>query len=144
MRDLQRNPMSRGRPAARRGVAAVELAILLPFLAFIFVIAVDWSRIFYYSVTVSNCARNGALYAVDPYSTTKQPYTSVSQAALADAQNLSPPPLVATVSGVDGMGSYTDCTVTYTFSTISNFPGVKKSTTITRTVRVYTVPKTPN
>jgi Flp pilus assembly protein TadG len=125
-------------------VAAVELAILLPFLAFMFVIAVDWSRIFYYSITVTNCARNGALYAVDPYSTTKQPYTSVSQAALADAQNLSPQPIVATATGSDGLGSYTDCTVSYTFNTISNFPGVNSSTTITRTVRVYTVPLVPN
>jgi len=128
----------------RRGVAAVELAILLPFLAFLFVIAVDWSRIFYYSVTVSNCARNGALYAVDPYSTTKQPYANMTAAALADAQNLSPQPVVASANGVDGMGSYVDCTVTYDFTTISNFPGVKKNTTITRTVRVYTVPKVPN
>ena len=50
----------------RHAAAAAELAILLPFLAFAFVIAVDWSRIFYYSVIVTNCARNGALYASDP------------------------------------------------------------------------------
>ena len=40
----------------RKGAQVVELAFLLPFLAFMFVIAVDWARIFYYSITVTNCA----------------------------------------------------------------------------------------
>src|SRR5438477_7483392 len=106
MRDARRN-LVRSR---RRGVAAVELAVLLPFLAFLFVIAVDWSRIFYYSLTVSNCARNGALYAADPYSTTIRPYSSIDAAALADAPNLSPTPTVTSASGADGYGTYVECT----------------------------------
>ena len=40
----------------------MELAVLLPFLLFIFVAAVDFGRIFYYEVAVTNCARSGALY----------------------------------------------------------------------------------
>jgi TadE-like protein len=32
----------------------------------IFMGAVDYSRVFYVSVTVANCARNGALYASNP------------------------------------------------------------------------------
>src|SRR5262245_60919599 len=137
MRYFRRSPK-------RSGVAAVELAILLPFLAFLFVIAVDWSRIFYYSITVSNCARNGAIWASDPTNPTKRPYTNISDAALADAPNLSPAPLVSVATGNDGLANYTDCTVTYTFTTVSNFPGVNRNTTITRTVRVYTVPQIPN
>jgi Flp pilus assembly protein TadG len=132
------------RSARRRGAAAVELAVLAPFLAFLFVIAIDWSRIFYYSLTVNNCARNGALYAADPYSTTMQPYSSITQAALADAPNLSPQPTVTSSSGSDASGNYVECTVTYPFSTVSNFPGISRSTPVVRTVRVYTVPKVPN
>jgi hypothetical protein len=47
----------------RRGAATVELAVLLPFLAFMFVIGVDWSRIFFTSMTIQNAARNAAYYA---------------------------------------------------------------------------------
>src|SRR4051794_34883503 len=77
------------RRAVRRGVAAVELALLLPFLAFLFVLAVDWSRVFYYSLVVENCARNGAIFSSDPYALVQSPYTTVQDAALADAPNLS-------------------------------------------------------
>ncbi len=48
---------------SRSGAAAVELAILLPFLCFLFVIAVDFARVFYFTLTLQNCARNGAYYA---------------------------------------------------------------------------------
>ena len=70
----------RKNPGARRGAAAVELALVLPFLAFLFVIAVDWSRIFYFTVIVTSCARNGALYASDPPNQPRSPYASVSEA----------------------------------------------------------------
>jgi len=129
----------------RRAVAAVELAVLLPFLAFIFVVAVDWCRIFYFTVTVDNCARNGALHAFDSYALAKSPYTSMSAAALADASNLKPSPTVATATGVDANGQqYVECTVTYTYETITNFPGVPRDTVITRTVRLYRAPQVPN
>jgi hypothetical protein len=117
----------------------------LPFLAFIFVVAVDWCRIFYFTVTVDNCARNGALYAFDDYAQAKSPYTSMTAAALADASNLTPPPTVATAMGVDANGQrYVECTVTYTYETITNFPGVPRDTVITRTVRLYRAPQVPN
>jgi Flp pilus assembly protein TadG len=128
----------------RDGVAAVELAVLLPFLAYIFAISVDWTRVIYFTVTVNNCARNGALYAADPYSTTISPYATMTQAALADASNLSPQPTVTSASGIDANGyAYVDCTVSYDFHTITNFPGVPSSTPVVRTVRVYTLPQIP-
>ena len=46
----------------RRGAATVELAVLLPFLAFFFVIGVDWARIFFVTMTIENAARNAAYY----------------------------------------------------------------------------------
>jgi Flp pilus assembly protein TadG len=128
----------------RKGVAALELAVLLPFLAFLFVIAVDWSRLFYCSLTVENCARNGAMYLSDPYNTTLSPYPTLTAAALADASNITPQPTVSSASGSDGGGSYVDCTVSYTFQTVTNFPGVPSSNPIVRTVRVYTAPRAPN
>ena len=135
--------MSPARPA-RRGVAATELAVLLPFLAFLFVIGVDWSRVFYYCVTVDNCARNGAVYASDPYSKVKSPYSDITAAALADAPNLNPAPTVTSSSGVDDSGyNYVDCTVSWQFQTVTNFPGVPNQTNLVRTVRVYPAPSLP-
>jgi Flp pilus assembly protein TadG len=135
----------------RTGVAAVELAILLPLIALLFAIGVDWCRIFYHSITVENCARNGAIWAVDPYSQIRSQYLTITAAALADATNLTPQPTVESSSGtVDGK-PYVDCTVTYNFTTITNFASVStpffsvpKTTTIRRTVRVYQAPQVPN
>ena len=49
--------MATNKNERRSGVAATELAILLPLIALLFAIGVDWCRIFYHSVTVENCAR---------------------------------------------------------------------------------------
>jgi Flp pilus assembly protein TadG len=127
----------------RHGAATVELAILAPFLAFVFVIAVDWARIFYDSIVVTNCARNGALYLSDPYTLTLSPYNDVKQAALADAQNLSPSPNVTSANGTDSSGPYVEVTVSYQFQTITNFPGVPANTNIVRTVRMSVAPQFP-
>ena len=154
--------MRRQAHRGRDGVAAVELAVLLPFLAFMFVIAVDWGRIFYYSIAVANCARNGALYMSQQQSakTTTSPYTDsgyvnlyvnsknpVSDAALADAPDLTPTPTVTSTTGSDGYGPYVEVTVSYTFQTVANFSlggfGVPPSTDVTRTVRMYVPPESP-
>jgi len=124
-------------------VAAVELALLLPFLIFLFVIAVDWARVFYYSVTVTNCARNGAMWLSLTGTQGNSTYTNVTQAALADAPNVSPAPTVTTASGSDASGPYVACTVTYPFHTVSNLPGVPSTTNITRTVRMSVGPMVP-
>lgn len=125
----------------RRGLAAVELAVLLPFLMFVFVIAVDWARIAYYSQTLANCARQGAIYGSDPISAPEYPYASVQQAALADAVNLSPPPTVTVTNGTDGRGNPTvTVTVTWQFATLSNYPGIASPVNLSRsaTMRVAT------
>jgi hypothetical protein len=115
---------------------------LLPLLVVLFIIALDWGRVFYAGVVVDNCARNGAVWASDPYVATQSPYTSITDAALADAPNLNPQPTVSSQSGTDANGRvYTDCTVTYQFQTLTNFPGVPKNTVIVRTVRAYQAPQ---
>ena len=137
--------MRRKRDGKRRsGIATVELALLLPFLAFIFVAAVDYGRVFYYSITIENCARNGALYASDPIAAAQSSYASLSDAALSDAPNISPTPTVTSTSGTDASGrSYVDVTVTYTFTTLTSYPGIPSSTTISRTVRTDVAPTAP-
>jgi Flp pilus assembly protein TadG len=148
---------------ARRAAAAVEFAVLAPFLAFLFVIAVDWARVFYYSIAVRNCARNGALYLSQKQSakTTSAPYTDsgyvnlyvnsaspVTAAALADASNLTPTPSVTSTSGSDSYGPYVEVTVSYAFQTVTNFSVgkfvVPSSTNVTSTVRMYVPPESPN
>src|SRR5262245_33219195 len=118
----------------RRGAVAVETAVLLPLLGFIFVIGTDYARAFHFTMAVSNGARNGALYAgSDPVAAGNS--TGITTAALQDLTDVTPTPTVTTASGTDAAGNpYIDVTVTYQFTTITNFPGVQNET-ITRTVR---------
>jgi Flp pilus assembly protein TadG len=128
---------------SRRGVATVELAVLLPLLAFLFVIGTDFARIFYHYLTITNCARNGALYGSgSPTRATDS--AGIQATALADASNLSPTPVVTSQTGVGPDGHpYLDVTVTYPFKTISKFPGVPSNVGLTRTVRMRVAPTTP-
>lgn len=135
------------RRARRTGAAAVEMAVLLPVLVFLSVISVDFARIFYFSQTITNCARNGAMYQSDPYFRAESPYKSLDEAALADAGNLNDPnnqPTVTSTSGTDSSGiAYVEVTVSYQFRTITNFPGVPSLVTVQRTVRMSQAPLNP-
>jgi Flp pilus assembly protein TadG len=118
----------------------VELAVLLPFFCFIFVAAVDYARIFYFYILITNCARDGALYAsVDAGHSLDA--VGIQRAAVADAGNLSPAPNVSSATGTDGAGNaFVRVTVTYTFNTISGFPGIPSSTALARTVQMRVLP----
>src|SRR4051812_26621652 len=96
--------MRHGKHHKRRGAAAVELAVLLPFVVFVFVIAVDFARVFYFSQTIENCARNGAIYGSN-LTTATSPYANMQEAALADAANLDPPPAVTSSKANDENGN---------------------------------------
>ena len=125
----------------RKATAAVELALLLPFIMFLFVITVDYARILYYSQIVENCARQGALYAMDPKAPANNLYSSIQNAALADATDLSPQPTVTSTSGTDSAGNaYVAVTVTWTFQTIAKYPGVPSSATVSSTVQMRKAP----
>jgi hypothetical protein len=159
--------MMRARHSDRRSAAAtVELAALLPFLMFLCVIGTDWARLFYYTITVEACARNGAIYASDSDYASKSPYTSVQQASLAEASKLLDTTgltATTTTSGSTTTTTYTNgsgttvvsvstttsitdsagnkavmCTVSVPFKTITNFPGVPNSQTLTRSVQMRT------
>jgi Flp pilus assembly protein TadG len=130
----------------REGAAAVELAVLAPFLVFLMLIATDFARIFYTCVILDNCARNGAVYESDPYYRAECPYKSTAEAALADGVNLDKtnPATVTSGTGVDSMGKpYVEVTVKQKFKTVSKFPGIPNDVDLSRTVRMAPVPLNP-
>ncbi len=129
------------KPSRRPAAAAVELAILLPFLMFICVIATDWARLLHYTITVEACARNGALYAADPVMAAMSPYKSVSEAAMAEAPKLDATATVTTTLTTDSNGSAAVVVkVEVPFKTITDFPGVPSSQTLYRSVQMRVAP----
>jgi Flp pilus assembly protein TadG len=142
--------LARSRARRRRGTSAVEFAVVLPVLAFFFLLAIDFGRVFYQTVQVTSCARNGALWARDSVAQAYSPYSSVQAAAVAAAPNLSPTPQVTSSTGTDADGNgYVQVTVTYQFNTIANYvlPGqfaIPNTFNLSRTVQMSTAPTTPN
>jgi Flp pilus assembly protein TadG len=138
-----RYPIATLRAARRQGAAAVELALLLPFLAFILVVTIDFSRIYYAALILNNCAPNGALYACDnPTASTDT--AGIKTAALADAPNLNPAPTVSSTTGSNSEGSYVAVTVSYPFQTITNYPGILSTVNLVRKVRMRVSQTVPN
>lgn len=130
---------------ARAGAALIELVFALPVLTYILLAVFDFGRIFYYTTTVDNCARNGALYAADSAYGARSGFVDVTDAALRDAGNLNPRPTVTSISGTDDSGSrYVDVTVTFLFNTASRYPGLPSGVPVTRTCRMYVTQQTPD
>jgi Flp pilus assembly protein TadG len=140
---------------SRRAAAAAELALLLPVLTFLLVATIDLGRVFYAYTTITNCARNGALYACDPSTQSQSPYASVTAAAQADAGNLSPLPTVDAptysptyngtysttyVSSGANQSQYVKVTVHWAFTTTVTYPGIPRTTTLSRTVCMRLLP----
>ena len=57
--------LRQSRRDTRFGAAAVEFAVVLPFLMFTVVVAVDFARVYRHAQVVMSAARNGALYGCD-------------------------------------------------------------------------------
>jgi len=122
----------------------VELALLVPFLMFAAVIAVDFARVLYHAQVVTNCARNGAMFG--SFSPANAANTAgIKAAALMDAGDLSTTPDVTVKPDVskaepplyDSAGNpIVRVTVTYPFKTITNFPGVPSFMALARTVEM--------
>jgi len=140
------------RRESRGGIATVELAVLLPILCFLFVIAIDYARIFYYSLTLENAARNGAYYASNYPGI--YAYTTAADVVTADVSNLTPAPTVAIgySSVAEGpfdsptpiANGYVEVQVTWNFKSITKFPGVPTNTTLVRKCRMKVAPITPS
>jgi Flp pilus assembly protein TadG len=139
--------MSRSFPCAsrraRRGAATVEFALVLPFLCFAFIATVDFCRVFYCSVTVSNCARNGALYGSADVSHALDS-SGIQAATRLDASNLDVQQLGVSATTDSGSNpTYVSVTVTYPFTTITQYPGIPRQTNLSRTVRMSVLPAVP-
>ncbi len=115
---------------ARRGAAAVELAVLLPVLIFCTMIAIDFARVAYVQVTLQNCARNGALYEFYTKAGFALPagWTTLVTAASADGSTSGngsttiandPSFSVTATSPALSTNNYVTVTVTYTFKTVA-------------------------
>lgn len=154
------SPIADCRRSVPKGIAATELALVLPILVFLFAVAVDFSRIFFYTITLEYAARDGAYYASnnpglysydDPSLTQAQ---DITNAALGESTNVRPTPLVTVTYDTTSDGSFTSTssagakyvqvTVSYTFHTVMNFPGVPTSTPINRSVRMAMAPMIPS
>jgi Flp pilus assembly protein TadG len=137
---------------SRRGAATAEFAILLPLLAFLFVVGIDFARVFYFSLTLKNCARSGAYFASDYpgiYS-----YPNAVQTATADATNLNPAPTV--IVGYDSSSTgdfsqtspvrpgYVKVTVNWTYTTVTNYPGIPGTWNLSQTEIMKMGPITPS
>lgn len=127
----------------RRGAATIEFAILVPLLAFFFVIGVDFARVFYHYVTVTNSARNGAIYGSADEKKAADG-EGIKSAALADATNLQPAPEVTSAVANDAAGNpVLRVTVNWTFRTVTNFPGVPSTVNLSRTIEMRVAPTLP-
>jgi len=137
-------PSLRSRAPARRGAASVELAVLAPFLCFAFVLAVDYGRIFYFSLTVHNCARNGAVYGSQD-AAHAQDTDNIGRVAMLDFPSYLQDSSLNVSSTTDSTTAPTwvEVTVAYNFTTITKYPGVPNTTTLSRTVRTEVVPAVP-
>ncbi len=150
---IKRTVQSKRKP--RRGAAVVEFAICVPFLILIFVGAVDYCRIYYGALTVSNASRNAGYEAFDPNSGYTSPYYDASgmtktcqNAVDGDCTNLgSAGKVTLTYSqtgnpNTDGNPQYATVSSNYKFNTISNYPGLPVASELNRIIVVRIAPST--
>jgi Flp pilus assembly protein TadG len=135
----------------RRAVAAVELAVLAPFLALLFLIAVDFCRVFYFSVTLDNCARNGAEYGShvlnsQDWQNSGSLIDSIQDATVAEGSTLNPPlprtNVAATWANDSDGNPMVRVTVNYQFQTLTGFSGGPMN--LVRTAQMRVAPQAPN
>ena len=130
----------------RRGSVAVEMAILLPLLMFMAVIGVDYARIFSRAIVIEAASRNACYWAA------QHPDKSIDDAGIQTVAmrdlteftsgGVTPTVAVTRYTGTDGY-PHIQVTVTVTFNTVTNYPGVPNSTTLTRMTDMRVCPKTP-
>ncbi|MDZ4686384.1 MAG: TadE family protein [Planctomycetaceae bacterium] len=114
----------------------MELALVLPLLAFVFVVGADFSRVFYYSQLLTEAAHKGAQFASNADLADRLPYETAEEAALADLLMLKPTPTVKTVQFDEDTVPTAQVTVTYQFRPICQQFGLVDSLNLTRTARM--------
>jgi len=125
----------------------VELALTAPVLIMLMLGVVDFGRVYFAQVSVTNAARDGADYASQS-ATRAADANGIKAAALNDTGDLlhtsGTNPTVTVTTGTDAQGPgcsraggcmYADVKVHYTFTTIFPWPGLPSSMSVDRTVR---------
>jgi Flp pilus assembly protein TadG len=126
----------------RKGAAATELAVVLPFIALLFGAAVDYARVYYYAQTLDNCAMAAALYAsgTAPIAASALSLEDAAKAgACADGISLNPPLLPEQVT-VSSDATTVTVTVTYNYQMLTPLLSQSGVIAITRTVTMSKAP----
>lgn len=139
----------------RKGGALVELAIIFPVLLLMCCGAMDFARVVYAGIAVSNAARAGVQYGT--FSPGNAGNTGgMQQAALDDAAGQGLTGITASAStfclcsgnstavsctsstscGSTTPNGYAQVTVSYTFNTMLNYPGIPSSIVLNRTAKM--------
>jgi Flp pilus assembly protein TadG len=129
----------------RSGAAAAELAMWLPFLGFMFVVAMDYCRIFYSTQVLQSCAATAALYAsghAEPSEETEGREQAAREAAVAEGVSLKPPLKSENVQ-IAGTANEVTVTVKHDFSRLVPWPGQAEKVSLTRTCKMGFAPKLP-
>ena len=116
---------------------------MLPILCFLGVAMIDYGRCSYATVAITNCARNGALYASLSSTIPPPSFTTAQQTALqGELSYLTPAPTIAQpTSGTDASGNvYVRVSVSYTFQTLINYLGIANTLNLNRTFTMATTP----
>lgn len=91
------------KPQQRRtGIAATELALVLPILVYAFLATVDFARVIYFVITVENCAHNAAIYQSHTFDNLNQQFIN------GDAQYWQDPKGSTTFDGVEPAAAIID------------------------------------
>jgi len=132
------------------GQALAEMAIVLPFVLLLFVGVLDFCRVFYTSMMLTQAARSGAQYGAQAKGKSAD-YATMVETAVNAASDLSPAITASAVRSCECSGGTTvDCTtgdcgaegaprvfvsVTtgYTFNTFFPYPGVPTNIALSRT-----------
>lgn len=130
----------------RRGVSALELAVILPVLVTIVFGCVDFGRFAYYYISVTNAARVGASFgSLHPVTTATLPawQEDIRQAVLTempqppfDHANLTVPQAIVITEGDFRRARVT---VSYSFQTLVSWPALPSSMNLTRTVEMRVI-----
>jgi Flp pilus assembly protein TadG len=141
-RAMSRTEAPQGR---RRAAASLEMAILLPLICLLALGSLDFARVLCAYATITDCARNGALYASDATASARSPYANYAAAAIADGASLSPALTASNVSlttSSDIYSSLVEVTVSYQ---VTLFCGLLSTSTqsLSRTVKMRVAPAAP-
>jgi len=145
-----------GGPPSMSGQSLLEVALMLPFLLLLALGVVELGRYAYIGILIGNAARAGAAYGAESHITAADGPGIVAAADvdfISNGQNVNNLAVSsAYVCGCDNSGSITavDCTsgicptdvpkvvnlsvtASGTFSSLSNYPGIPKSISVSRT-----------